>query len=918
MTFEVVRNWLMAAVAVFLGAVVMGVPVHADERAGSQGTDTSLPLTDSAVTVSGRGEFADLRITLNQTRNLTNQAISVTWEGGEPTRAGPGRFAANYVQVFQCWGDDDGVVAENPGPPPEQCVQGAAAGTFGGVGDGLYPAGFALSRVISRTTWDNYDPAVGAVDPRTTNVWLPFVAVDGTTVPIQVDSTFQPTVQGGNFWLNPYFGIVTTNELAGGATGPDGRGAELMQVLTGVQSTGLGCGQRVQLVEGGDRKVPQCWIVVVPRGLPSTENAGTPFAAGGDQNGVATSPVAPTAWANRIAVPIEFNPVDTPCSLQNEERRVVGTELFFPAIASWQPTLCSVDGLPPYSYAPISDDVARRQLTSSTLGGAGMAVVSRPLAADVVDPENPPVYAPLAGVGLVIGFNVERYPSPTGPDEIQRLAGVRVANLNLTPRLVAKLLTQSYQEQVNIVAPPDYDWDGDNPPHLGQDPDFLRFNPEFELLLIANARSFSGLSLPAGNSDAATQVWEWVMADPEAKAWLDGRPDEWGMRVNPVYSTSAEVNTSGFAFGDPLPAAFPKGDPYCYQAPARGPSSPVPPPLCGTDWMPYARGFSDAAFVARVASDGARIVENPFAQAPSEVWARELPQFVGRRAMLAFTDSASAAQYGLQTASLSRAGDNAPDRTFVQPDAEGLERGLDAMQPRSDLGFREPSTAAAPGAYPLTTLVYGAITPLALEQDARDDYAALIEYAAGPGQVQGLELGQLPRGYVPLTDELTEQAELAAFIVRFLVVLDEPPPVPVDPVVPPVVDPTPPPVVQPPPPFAASPPPLAAPSPSRSTPRAPSASASSGEVASTTIEPTPETSVAEVAEESPSPETTEAADPLEPSAPSSTPGQAVGRVRYAVAGVGIMSLASLLGALEISKRPRRRPPGLSPAGGAAG
>ena len=55
------RNWLMAVVSVALGAFAMGLPSEAQQPlAGSQGTDTSLPLTDSAVTVAGRGEFADL------------------------------------------------------------------------------------------------------------------------------------------------------------------------------------------------------------------------------------------------------------------------------------------------------------------------------------------------------------------------------------------------------------------------------------------------------------------------------------------------------------------------------------------------------------------------------------------------------------------------------------------------------------------------------------------------------------------------------------------------------------------------------------------------------------------------------------------------------------------------------------------
>ena len=199
----------IAVASVFgdVGAVATPVP-------GSQGIDTSLPATDSQVTVKGSGPYADLAITVNQTKNLTSQATSITWTGATPTVSGPGRFGSQYLQIMQCWGDDDGTNPNNPGPPPEQCEQGAVAGTYGGLPGGLYPAGFTLSRVISRSDWANFNPAVGHLDTRTTNVWLPFRSVGGTVVDVQSDPKFNPSVVGGNFWLNPYFNIITTNEIA--------------------------------------------------------------------------------------------------------------------------------------------------------------------------------------------------------------------------------------------------------------------------------------------------------------------------------------------------------------------------------------------------------------------------------------------------------------------------------------------------------------------------------------------------------------------------------------------------------------------------------------------------------------------------------------------------------------------------------
>lgn len=876
--------WLVGPVAIVVTVALATAGVAAEPVAGSQGTDTSLPLTDSAITVQGRGTFAGLAITVNQTADLNNQALSITWTGGTPTLQGPGRFGSQFMQIMQCWGDDDGTIAENPGPPPEQCVQGATTGVSGGLSGVALPGGFATARVISRSTWSGFDPATGFLEASTTNVWRPFRAVDGTEVNAHTDPTFNPSIVGGNYWLNPYFNVVTTNEIAGAATGLDGRGAELFEVQTGVQSAGLGCGQRVQPATDGTTVIPKCWLVVVPRGTPDAENVGTPFAERADQFGVYTSPLAPNAWANRIAIPLDFNPVDSPCSLADEERRISGSELALRAVASWQPVLCASGDLPPYSYAPVSDAAARQQLALGAQGSPGMIAVSRPLSGTQLNADDPVVYAPLSVSGLTIGFNIERSLRPDAPAAAQQLAGVRVAELNLTPRLVAKLLTQSYGQQVTILQAPDYPWLATNPGHMGVDADFLAFNPEFELLEISDGRTFSGLQLPAGNSDAAQQVWEWILADPEARAWLNGEPDEWGMKVNPVYATVAAANTTGVAFGDPVPNSFPKGDPYCYQAPPRGVgNSVVPPPVCGTDWMPYARSFADAARVGRIAYDSARIVENPFATASGAVWGRGVPQYLGRKAMLVLTDTPSAAQFGLQTARLSRAGDNDESRSFIAPDNSGLLAGVTSMAVGLQATVLEPApTAVAPDAYPLTTLTYAATTPLTLDTQSRSEYAAFLEYATGAGQTPGLELGQLPSGYAPLPANLREQAATAANLVRTMVATPEPPP-PTTPTVRPSTGSTPRtsrPVTPTPPITTAAPVTTVAPATTMPT--------------TTTVEPIDD----------------EDDQPTPVSSPVLTPFVELARSRYVVPGLGTVALGTALGVLEITKRPRRRRSGL--------
>lgn len=767
------RSLRNGALALAFAALVLGLTAPATQATavpGGSGVDISLPATSSQVTVSGRGAFADMKFTVNQTRNLVNQAVSVKWTGGSPTIASPQPYSGNVVQIMQCWGDDDGTTPENPGPPPEQCQWGGLQSTFGNTNLGLlYPSGFILSRVESVRGWPNASTADGVLDPATGYIWRPFRSVDGTVIASHFDPTFNPDIVGGNYWLNPFFNAYTTNEIANGKTGPDGNGMSLFEVQTGLEAPGLGCAQR--LVVAGATKTPKCWMVIVPRSTPTVENLGTPFAANAEQFGTVSSPLSPSVWRHRISIPLEFNSLDTSCNINASDRRMVGSELSLLAVASWQSSLCQNTKLPPYTYGIVPDAAARKQIVTPTSGSAGMAITSRPIASADADPASPIVYAPVTASAIVIGFNVERTSRLDASDAERQLEGTAVANLNLTPRLVAKLLTQSYRFQVQSFTKVDYPWIQANPSDLSQDPDFIQFNPEFSMLRTQNSKNFGGLVLPSRTADATRQVWEWVLADPEAKAWLDGAADQWGMKVNPVWSTSAIVNPTGVAFAaDGSPDSFPKNESYCYQAPTLAGNPPVvPPALCGTDLLPYSQGYRDGARATRVADDGAKTNPNNFAISSDQFWKRNGPQLAGTRSILSLTDAPSASRFGVQMARLSRAGDNGANRSFIAPDAAGISAGVDAMAPKDERAVREPDPkATAPTAYPLTTLAYAAVKPLSLDTAARSEYASFLDFVAGDGQLPGLEPGRLPQGYAPLPLPLRNQTADAAKTVRSL------------------------------------------------------------------------------------------------------------------------------------------------------
>jgi hypothetical protein len=749
--------------AVWVTALLPGAAWSASDSPGSQGTNTALPPTDSAVTVSAasvlgqNSPFHNLKITVNQTRNLVNQAISVTWSGGTPTNADlggfNGTFQDNFLQIFECWGNPDNFNPANPGPPPDQCEFGATPEP-GTSQANTVPASSLPNDLNSR--WLLHSGGK----------WVPFKSVNGDTIPVQSNSNAN-AFNSIQYWLNPYFNFDTTNEDDFGLTEADGSGSEFFTADTGLEATGLGCGQQGYRQPDGTFTIPKCWLVIVPRGSATVENLdGCSVTACG---GVDTSPLSPSAWKNRIAVPLDFNPIGSSCAIGANERRIVGSELATPAVTNWQPVLCATPGAPPYQYASISDNQARQQLTSAIIGAPGMGVISQPLDPSTVPTGHPIVYAPLTLSGVVIGFNIQRTPKVSGaagydPAE-DPLRGVQLAHVYLTPRLVAKLLTESYLDQffeLGISGVQGYDWVKKNPLSLVNDPDFLQFNPEFKKLQTLAGAEAGGLVVEQPTSDAAYELWQWILSDREARGWLSGQPDPWGMQANPLYTITADTNPTGAPFGTPTPDNYPKSDPYQFQS---GPvqTGIVPRPLSMQDVMPYANSMQLSAQETRTASDGSAIGLNQSALFASTAWTKVGPQKPGNRFILSVTDSADAAAYGLQTASLSRSGDDRTNRTFVAPDQSGLAAGGQAMVASATPGVIQANVSAtATGAYPLPTLTYAAVIPSNLDTSARHDYAKFITYAAGPGQTLGTKFGNLPPGYVPLSAALRAQALAAA------------------------------------------------------------------------------------------------------------------------------------------------------------
>ena len=673
----------VSGLALTASGALLAVPASAAPQ------DLKPRIEGSALTKSGSGEFKDLEITVSQTKNLVNQVVRVSWKGGKPTRPEFGLVGINYVQIMQCWG---GTVEE--GPPREQCVYGTQKGGNGGQNTN--------SRQMS---------TAGMVDPLETKYdeyldgdlsYIPFVSWTGKTTT-------------GN--KSEFFDRYTSNESNHNRTRADGTGEDFFEVQTGVESPGLGCGQ------SRDGESPLCWLVVVPRGDSEVDGTkrGITYTEGLD-----TSPLLASNWQHRVFFPLDFQSVGAACAITGSETPLLGTDRIIEAITRWQPSWCASD-LGNFSYTVLSDLEAREKLKTEQPGlsfvGFGVPEAEAP---------RPLVYAPVALSGLTVSFNVESQSSTLAPEAIRLRDGERMRDIKITPRLLAKLLTQSYRYD----AVPVPDRVEKNPFDITQDPDFLKLNPQFE------GRKFPGLGhiiTTLGETDSARLVWDYIWSDPEAREWVKGKADPWGMVINPIYQRQSYPRSD-----------FPRTDNTCITYSDRN------VPVCTFDLFPFAGDLYAAARAASRGDTMATGAYDPTAQPPG--YKKSPPQEPGRRAMVVISDSPLTTRFSLTPALLRNA-----DGEFVAPTTEAIRAAAAKAKPTGVPGVVQPDPGAkVSGAYPLTSFTYAATAPGALTEEAAQAYAGALEYIAGPGQVLGDSAGELPFGYAPLTDEERDATRAAA------------------------------------------------------------------------------------------------------------------------------------------------------------
>lgn len=719
-------------------------------------------------------ELRNISVTVSQTTNIGDQAVRVSVEGftgGTRSAISEGvQNGANFVQAMQCYGEDP-----NAADFVETCQWGGRLPTV--LGNAVY-----FDNAFRVSTKD-YTPTPA------TEYDNPFVTVSGTVV------TAKASIDGNGRTFNPilsYFSPSTTNEVPLARIGSDGSGYFDFETQSSSQSPHLGCGEVGQL---------RCWLVIVPRGTKFggaldgadasdcsdlTNRFGVPYSYGQTSTIQGGSPVNPKCdyFDNRIVVPLDFTPTAASCPAGSPEFRVSGSQFMISAMSSWQPSLCQNAGST-FSFATNPDGIARAQLLDTDDGSPGLIYSGYPVAGPELQTADERTllartaleYVPVAVSSIVVAYNAD-------------FATGRQESLVLTPRLMAKLLTQSY----TFTIPQSTATPTQAVAHLSasarrynfwsSDPDFQAANPTTWQNFQQQTPSIV-LPGPAA-ADGIKQVWRWILADTEAVAFLNGQADPWGMTVNPYYLPRTEANLIPWYYDAslnylPTPTTRVVGQVSIDGTPLQLTSTPLDtfPKDDGSllpfetsqangttrydtiQFAPYAIDYLEAARQTFRGDPNSRVLwdANRINDAGNlGAWISTGVQDAGARFMISVTDSANAARYGLTTASLTPANSSAP----VANTPTTMEAALAALSPTSLDAVLQVDPAKVTGdAYPLTMVTYAGVNLTKSTPASRTTMTRMLEEVTTTGQVAGTALGQLPVGYLPLTPELTAQATAA-------------------------------------------------------------------------------------------------------------------------------------------------------------
>ena len=694
--------------------------------------------------------------------------------------------------LMECRGIDSANAPAGQQLSPKTCWTQTASERYNEDNNTAYPA-WRLDHYAPAADTAKYAGAPNplnpscSVDQPAAARWVPFVAADGTE--------YDPGYFGGAGCnpLAPEAGDVENAGAPGNTTyavtDPVGNGAAKFVVWTADQNASLGCSDTVQ-----------CALVVVPiMGVSCVAALGSGESASDDAacrspglyppgQPANTATVDPTVtgdlwwtasnWRNRVTIPLGFAQSASVCSVVNHSDPVLmyGSPPLAEATAQWAPAFCTDPtkftfrhvqtgepsvknllglGLNTGSTTSESPSASPGASSSSSPSPSASASSDAPTASNgveaVLESDAPPdgytsptVQSPVALTGFAISYIIDDS------------SGHEYTSLRLTPRLLAKLLTESYPDISAVYNA--YPALANNPVNITQDHEFVALNPGLPRLFDAQDAAATLYSI-SSNADVMFALTSYINADPEARAWLNGTPDPWGMVVNPNYRGIA-LPVESWPLLDSFIASFGHGGnndciddaPVPYLPLVASPTSAL---ATIAQALQYASPLSQTQCVL---GGGSGSLGNKLTTA-----GRQIP---GVRFMLGLTSLGDAAYYGLDTAAL-QTFEVAPDptarfansagRLFSTPTTDSLIAAARLASPNESTGTwpipyeamrQNPSDAAA---YPGTMFVYLAVPAAGLPPADAADFASFMRFAATTGQIAGFGNGQLPPGYAPMT-----------------------------------------------------------------------------------------------------------------------------------------------------------------------
>ena len=206
--------------------------------------------------------------------------------------------------------------------------------------------------------------------------------------------------------------------------------------------------------------------------------------------------------AARVVIPITFAPSQADCpTITDFDVRVDGSATSAGLFYSWAARICQGDSSVVLDYTETSSTTGRENFLAGLIDFGVTALPATEEELSHHSDHREYSYAPIAASAVVVAYNL------TDP-----FTGLRVENLVVSPRLVARLVTNSSVE--TIV----------------RDRELLNINPTVRF----PTNGINPILVRAERNAATTILTSWMSADPEAKKFL-ANTDTWRVALNSSY-----------------------------------------------------------------------------------------------------------------------------------------------------------------------------------------------------------------------------------------------------------------------------------------------------------------------------------------------------------------------------------------------